>query len=73
MVVMGEWVAVVVNGGGGFVVCQWRRWSGLILWCLFGISWWLQWFWIDLSFRWLKKKKDEEERENCNSKKLIFK
>ena len=24
---MVEWV---VNGGGGFVVCQWRRWSGLI-------------------------------------------
>ena len=42
----------VVNGGGGFVVCQWR-WFGLILWCLFGISQWLQWFWIDLDFRWL--------------------
>ncbi len=23
IVVVGEWV---VNGGGGFVVCQWRRW-----------------------------------------------
>ena len=27
IVVVGEWV---VNGGGGFVVCQWRRWSEFV-------------------------------------------